>query len=54
MSLIFFLISCSYNKTEEDFPTLSDYNDYLEEVECISKLAIFLTELIQFVTNNIH
>ena len=28
----------SYNKTESDFPTLLEYNDYLEEVEDISEL----------------
>lgn len=27
----------SYNKTEEDFATLREFNDYLEEVETISK-----------------
>lgn len=27
----------SYNKGEEDFPSLVDYNNYLEEVEDISK-----------------
>ena len=29
--------SCRYNKREEDFPSLRDYNDYLEEVEDMSK-----------------
>ena len=29
-------IARTFNKTEEDFPTLKDYNDYLEEVENIS------------------
>lgn len=28
---------CSYNKKESDFATLREYNDYLEEVETISK-----------------
>uniref|UniRef100_A0A1J3D832 CDK-activating kinase assembly factor MAT1 n=1 Tax=Noccaea caerulescens TaxID=107243 RepID=A0A1J3D832_NOCCA len=28
-------ISQIYNKREEDFPSLKDYNDYLEEVECM-------------------
>ena len=28
---------CSYNKTEEDFSSLREYNDYLEEVETIGK-----------------
>ncbi len=27
----------SYNKTERDFPSLREYNDYLEEVETISE-----------------
>jgi len=27
----------SFNKKETDFTTLQDYNDYLEEVEKISK-----------------
>ena len=27
----------SFNKKEEDFPSLRDYNDYLEEVETISE-----------------
>ena len=29
-------ILCRYNKREEDFSALKDYNDYLEEVECMS------------------
>lgn len=28
-------VSCSYNQLEEDFPSLQEYNDYLEEVETI-------------------
>ena len=28
-------VSCSYNQLEEDFPSLHEYNDYLEEVETI-------------------
>ncbi|KAF8097514.1 hypothetical protein N665_0286s0024 [Sinapis alba] len=28
-------ISEIYNRREEDFPALKDYNDYLEEVECM-------------------
>ncbi|XP_020872122.1 uncharacterized protein LOC9305431 [Arabidopsis lyrata subsp. lyrata] len=28
-------ISEIYNRREEDFPSLKDYNDYLEEVECM-------------------
>ena len=27
----------SYNKRQEDFPSLREYNDYLEDVEEISK-----------------
>ena len=27
----------SYNKTEDDFASLKDYNDYLEEIETLSK-----------------
>jgi hypothetical protein len=27
-----------FNKTQEHFPTLKDYNDYLEEVEDMSEL----------------
>lgn len=27
-----------YNKTEKDFPSLFEYNNYLEEVEDISEL----------------
>jgi hypothetical protein len=27
----------SYNKKEEDFVSLKEYNDYLEEIETISK-----------------
>lgn len=30
-NLDFFL--CRYNKREEDFPSLREYNDFLEEVE---------------------
>ena len=29
----------SFNKKETDFASLQEYNDYLEEVEKISKLA---------------
>ena len=29
-----------YNKAEKDFPTLLEYNNYLEEVEDISKLLL--------------
>ncbi len=38
---------CSYNKTERDFNSLKEYNDYLEEVETISKLyALAIKQLI--------
>lgn len=30
------MISVSYNKTEDDFETLDEYNDYLEHVEDLS------------------
>lgn len=30
----------SYNQTEEDFSTLREYNDYLEEVESIGKCVL--------------
>ena len=44
--LIYYSLTCeqqknivgSYNKTEKDFPTLLEYNNYLEEVEDISEL----------------
>jgi hypothetical protein len=29
-----------FNKTREHFPSLKDYNDYLEEVEDMSELPI--------------
>lgn len=32
-----FLFSQRYNKREEDFPTLDEYNDFLEEIEEIGK-----------------
>lgn len=33
------MLACvrSYNKREEDFPSLTDYNNYLESVEDLSK-----------------
>ncbi len=34
----------SYNKTERDFPSLREYNDYLEEVETISESCKYWTE----------
>lgn len=39
-----FIISLlwSFNKREEDFPSLKEYNDYLEEVEDMSKSVEFL------------
>ncbi|CAN7032773.1 unnamed protein product [Brassica rapa subsp. trilocularis] len=33
-------ISEIYNKREEDFPSLKDYNDYLEEVECMGLVSL--------------
>ena len=32
-------LSCSYNQQEEDFASLREYNDYLEEVETIGGSA---------------
>jgi hypothetical protein len=32
-----------FNKTREHFPSLKDYNDYLEEVEDMSKLFYYLS-----------
>ncbi len=34
---VYLVLFPSYNKREDDFPTLREYNDYLEEVETISK-----------------
>lgn len=39
---LFFLLTHRFNKREEDFPSLRDYNDYLEEVEDMSKYNISL------------
>ncbi|KAF2530347.1 hypothetical protein F2Q70_00033346 [Brassica cretica] len=33
-------ILCRYNKREEDFSALKDYNDYLEEVECMNGINV--------------
>ena len=35
--VLFAVIYCSYNKSEDDFLSLKEYNDYLEEVETISR-----------------
>ena len=35
--LCFMITTNSFNKQEDEFPTLRDYNDYLEEVETIGK-----------------
>lgn len=32
-----FCVICSYNQQEEDFSSLREYNDYLEEVETIGE-----------------
>ena len=37
-----------FNKREDDFPSLKDYNDYLEEVEDMSKLVEYLTDYLIF------
>ena len=34
------IVLCRFNKREEDFPTLKEYNDYLEEVEDMSMLLL--------------
>ena len=34
------LINIRYNKAEKDFPTLLEYNNYLEEVEDISEFDL--------------
>ena len=44
-------IARTFNKAEEDFPTLKDYNDYLEEVENLSKLSPAVLNLL---TNSIQ
>ena len=40
---IIFVIYHSFNKRQEDFPSLKEYNDYLEEVEKIGNLLDALT-----------
>ena len=35
-----------FNKTQEHFPTLKDYNDYLEEVEDMSELFPMFVNLL--------
>ena len=40
-----------YNKTEKDFPTLLEYNNYLEEVEDISEFSFELPPFISFHMN---
>ena len=35
-AIILILFYCSYNLKEDNFATLREYNDYLEEVESIS------------------
>lgn len=38
LSLYFSILQClRFNKREDDFPSLREYNDYLEEVEDMSK-----------------
>ena len=49
--MIYFLMYiCSYNKTEGDFKSLRDYNDYLEEVETISGYLWLEKKIIIMVT----
>ena len=37
--IVVLIIRCSYNKTEDDFDTLEEFNDYLESVEDLSTLT---------------
>ena len=37
MKFLLIFVFCSFNKTESDFVSLREYNDYLEEVETISE-----------------
>ena len=37
VKFLLIFVFCSYNKTESDFASLREYNDYLEEVETISE-----------------
>ena len=39
LDIIFCDLSLSFNKRQEDFPSLKEYNDYLEEVEKIGNLS---------------
>jgi len=38
-------IASIFNKTRDHFPTLKDYNDYLEEVEDMSGLFVLFVNL---------
>ena len=40
-TILFFL--CRYNKRDFDFPSLREYNDYLELVEDIGRTHLMLT-----------
>lgn len=37
--LVSFAFTYRFNKREDDFPSLKEYNDYLEEVEEMSELV---------------
>ena len=39
-------LTSSFNKTQEDFPVLETYNNYLEEVEDLSKRRYYIILLI--------
>ena len=45
LGVLVFLVSLVYNKRQEDFKTLREYNDYLEEIEEISKFCSRITLL---------
>lgn len=36
-------VLCSYNKRDTDFPSLMEYNDYLEQVEEIGELLFHVS-----------
>ena len=40
-AIILILFYCSYNLKEDNFATLREYNDYLEEVESISMYYVY-------------
>ena len=38
------LVGVSYNKTEDDFDTLDEYNDYLETLENLSNEILIVCQ----------